>query len=146
MKSEEYYVSSAEQDDRPDLKLTLRHRGSQHDRRVCGWPHTGVAISEICAAIRHDKQAMRAKDGAARPMPSEELPPGPTWDEAIAVIRQHDGQTANRLEHDRYLVISRAWSPATWAISQSTALARLESQALDLFEQINRKKEATDAE
>jgi len=79
-------------------------------------------------------------DGAAC-----DLPPGPTWSEAIAVIRRHDFAAANRLEHGRYLVISRAWSPATWAISQSTALARLESEALDLYEKM-REKEATDAE
>jgi len=77
-------------------------------------------------------------------MTSEELPPGPTWDEALRLIRQHDWQTANRLEKHRYLLYSRAWSAAkrlgvTYSdanrkISQSTALARLESEALDLYE------------
>jgi len=69
-------------------------------------------------------------------MPND-LPPGPTWDEALRLIRQHDWQKANRLEHDRYLAISRAWSSATWAIGQSTALARLESEALDLFQKLS---------
>ena len=80
-------------------------------------------------------------------MKSENLPAGPTWAEALAVIRQHDWQTANRLENHRYLLYSRAWSvahrmgvaysDANRKISQSTALARLESEALDLYEQYN---------
>ena len=79
-------------------------------------------------------------------MTSEELPPGPTWSEVIAVIRQHDWQTANRLENHRYLLYSRAWSvahrmgvaysDANRKISQSTALAELESEALELFEKL----------
>ena len=78
-------------------------------------------------------------------MPSD-LPPGPTWGDALRLIRQHDFAAANRLERRRYLLYSRAWSvahrmgvaysDANRKISQSTALARLESEALDLLEKL----------
>jgi hypothetical protein len=57
------------------------------------------------------------------------LPPGPTWAEALAVIRRHDPETAQRLAAERLRI--------TRLSIHRTALARLESQALDLFEQLS---------
>jgi len=58
-------------------------------------------------------------------MPSD-LPSGPTWAEALAVIRQHDPAAAQRLAAERLRI--------TRLSIHRTALARLESQALDLYE------------
>jgi len=87
-------------------------------------------------------------------MTSEELPPGPTWGDALRLIRQHDFAAANRLEKHRYLLYSRAWavanrlgvaySDANRKISQSTALARLESEALDLYEKLSQEETTND--
>jgi len=56
----------------------------------------------------------------------EDLPPGPTWDEALRLIRRHDRKTADWLDHQHYLGL-RAGVPRR-------ALAELESEALDLYE------------
>jgi len=62
-------------------------------------------------------------------MKSEDLLPGPTWAEALAVIRRHDFAAANRLAAERLRI--------TRLSIHRTALARLESKALDLFEQLS---------
>ena len=54
-----------------------------------------------------------------RPMPSKDLPPGPTWSEVIAVIRQHDWQKANLMA--RLTAKTEEWH----ARSTSAAAARL---------------------
>jgi len=62
-------------------------------------------------------------DGAAC-----DLPPGPTWAEALAVIRRHDHAAAQRLAAERLRI--------TRLSIHRTALARLDSQALDLLEKL----------
>jgi len=66
-------------------------------------------------------------DGAAC-----DLPPGPTWSEALAVIRRHYPKTADRLNHHH--CVSRLLS-LRGGVPQ-IALAELESEALDLYEQL----------
>ena len=70
-----------------------------------------------------------------------DLLPGPTWDEALAVIRRHYPKTADWLDHHH--CVSRLLSLRGGVPRR--ALAELESEALDLYEKL-RQEEATDAE
>ena len=77
-----------------------------------------------------------------------ELPPGPTWDEALAVIRRHSPEAAERLMQRRYALRHRALHEDTiyvFPLCHHRALVRLESEVLDLYEQL-REKEVADAE
>lgn len=58
-----------------------------------------------------------------------DLQPGPTWDEALRLIRRHDTKTAWRLEWEHFVAL-RGSVPRR-------ALAELESEALDLFEKLS---------
>ena len=91
-----------------------------------------------CGRPRHppggpesDGRLCAACDGAAC-----DLPAGPTWDEALAVIRRHYPKTADWLDHQHYLGL-RAGVPRR-------ALAELESEALDLYEKLSQ-EETTNA-
>lgn len=74
-------------------------------------------------------------------MKSKDLPPGPSWSKALAVIRQHDPETAEALKWKRGFVLDllgEGFKTKEGRLLCLKVFARLESQALDLYEQLRR--------